>query len=144
MKTDKPVLMVDAIIEKEEEIVLVKRKSNPFKGMLALPGGHVEYGETIEEAVRREIKEETSLDIELIDILGVYSDPKRDPRYHSVSVVFVARPIGGRIEARSDAKEAKWFKIYEVNSDELAFDHGKIFKDYLKWKKKRKTYWSSR
>ena len=139
-----PILVVDAIIERDGKMVLIERKIEPFKGMLAFPGGHVKYEETIEDATRREVKEETSLNVELVDILGVYSDPNRDPRYHTVSMVFIAKPINGNLRAGSDAKDARWFKIYEINPNKLAFDHGKIFKDYLRWKKEKRTYWSSR
>jgi len=84
-----PTPTVDAIIQKNSQILLVKRKKEPFKGYLVLPGGFVNEGERVEDAVKREIKEETSLDIELIDILGVYSEPERDPRGHIMSTVFI-------------------------------------------------------
>lgn len=136
--------MVDIIIEKDDKIVLIKRGSDPFKGMLAIPGGYMELGETIENAAKREAKEETSLDIELIDILGVYSDPKRDPRKHSVATVFIGRSIGGDLKADSDAKEAFWIDINEIELHKLAFDHKKILTDYLKWKIEKETFWSTK
>jgi 8-oxo-dGTP diphosphatase len=77
-----PTPTVDTIIQKDSQIMIVKKKNEPFKGYFALPGGFVNEGETVEEAVKREGKEETSLDIELVDILGVYSAPNRDPRGH--------------------------------------------------------------
>ena len=85
-----PVPAVDAIIQMDTQILLVKRKNEPFRGYMAIPGGFVNEGETVEDAAKREVREETSLDIELVDILGVYSDPKRDPRGHIMSTVFIA------------------------------------------------------
>ncbi|MHC1636266.1 MAG: NUDIX domain-containing protein, partial [Candidatus Methanospirareceae archaeon] len=74
-----PVLTVDVVIKKDEGYVFIKRKKEPYKGWWAIPGGIVEYGETVEEAARREAKEETGLDVRLIKLIGVYSDPSRDP-----------------------------------------------------------------
>lgn len=134
---------VDIIIEKEREIVLIKRKIPPFEGKLAFPGGKVDEGETVEQAAVREGKEETSLDIELKEILGVYSDPERDPRDHVITTVFAASG-SGELKASDDAKEANWYDIKNIDPSNLAFDHGKIFSDYLKWKKTGGTYWSSK
>jgi ADP-ribose pyrophosphatase YjhB (NUDIX family) len=135
---------VDIIIEKDNKIVLIKRKREPFKGKLVLPGGHVEENETVEEAAMREAKEETSLDVKLKEILGVYSEPKRDPRYLTISTVFIAGPLSKKIKAGSDAAEAKWFEIDKIDFEMLGFDHLKILKDYLRYKKKGGTYWSTR
>ena len=96
-----PTPTVDTIIQKNSQILLVKRKKEPFKGYLVLPGGFVNEGERVEDAAKREIKEETSLDIELIDILGVYSEPERDPRGHIMSTVFI-----GKISKSSDKADA--------------------------------------
>ena len=139
-----PRLTVDVIIEKNDKIVLIRRKNKPFEGKYALPGGFVEYGEKVEDAAVREAKEETSLEVKLKEILGVYSEEKRDPRFHSISVVFIASPLKGRIEAKSDAEEARWVKLEEINFRELAFDHAKILRDYLNYKKFGGTYWSSK
>ena len=144
MKTKKyPHPTVDAIIEKDNKIVLIKRKKEPFIGKWALPGGHVKERETVEDAVVRETKEETSLDIKPKEILGVYSDPRRDIR-NTISTVFIVEFIGGKIIGGSDATEARWFDLDEIDFDDLAFDHGKIIRDYLKWKRKKQTFWSSK
>jgi 8-oxo-dGTP diphosphatase len=135
---------VDTIIEIEGKIVLIRRNSEPFKSMLALPGGKVEFGETVENAAIREAEEETSLKVRLKEILGVYSDPKRDPRGINVATVFIAEPIEGNVRAGSDAKEIFLLKPDEIEFDKLAFDHKKIVQDYLKWKKKKGTYWSTK
>ena len=129
-----PFLAVDGIIKLFDEkdrfkgIVLIERKNEP-KG-LALPGGFVEIGETVETALKREMKEETDLDVEILNILGVYSDPKRDPRFHTVSIVFSCKAYG-LPQAKSDAKSVKIYKLEDIPFDELVFDHKKILLDYI-------------
>jgi len=140
----KVVVTSDVIVEKGDKILLEIRGVEPFKGMFCLPGGKHEKNEKIEETAIREVKEETSLDVELTDILGVYSDVKRDPRFHSISVVFIAKVKSGTAKAGSDAVDVKWIKIKDVDFNKLAFDHAKIINDYIKWCSKRGTYWSSR
>jgi 8-oxo-dGTP diphosphatase len=127
---NRPILAVDSIlITKDFKFVFVRRKNEPFKGKLAFPGGMVEYGETIEQAVKREIKEETGLEVEISDLLGVYSDPGRDPRGHIVSVVVICKEIGGELKAGSDAEEVLAIEQDNIPREELAFDHAKILKD---------------
>jgi len=124
-----PVLTVDVIIvRKDGSIILVKRMNPPFKGDWALPGGFVEYGETIEAAAAREAKEETGVDIELSKIVGVYSAPGRDPRGHTVSICYLAREVGGELRADTDAKEARGFHPSSLPK-RLAFDHEKMLID---------------
>lgn len=131
MERKKPLITVDGIILNENgKILLIKRKNNPFKDLWALPGGFVEYGEKVEDAVLREIKEETGLDVEIVKLFGVYSDPERDPRGHTISVVFHCKIVGGDLKGADDAKEAKWFKFKD--DLKLAFDHLKILKDFFK------------
>jgi len=128
-----PVPTVDIIIEIEREdgqhgIVLIKRKNPPFGW--AIPGGFVDYGESLEEAAVREAKEETSLDIKLKSQFHTYSDPKRDPRKHTISTVYVAAAQGRPI-AQDDAQDIRIFTEEEINFP-LAFDHKKILADYFK------------
>jgi 8-oxo-dGTP diphosphatase len=123
MKPVTPLLTVDALIVFEGKLVLIKRKYPPFEDCFALPGGFVELGETVEDAAVREAKEETGLDIELVKLLGVYSDPARDPRGHTVSVCYLAKGIG-TLKADSDAKDIGIFGLDEI--PELAFDHNYI------------------
>ena len=93
-----PKLTADGAIIKEGKILLIERKNEPFKGKWALPGGFVEYGEKVEDAVVREVSEETGLDTKIIDIVGVYSDPTRDPRGHIVTVVYLLDILDGEIK----------------------------------------------
>ena len=139
-----PIPTVDIIIEKDDRIVLIRRKNEPFKGKLAIPGGFVNEGELIEDRAIQEAKEETFLDVELREILGVYSVPDRDPRGHLMTTVFIAKPISGRVKGGDDAASADWFKIDDKVLNELSFDHKKIITDYLKWKKGKGTYWSTK
>jgi 8-oxo-dGTP diphosphatase len=124
-----PKLTVDGIALKDGQIVLIQRKNQPFQGQYALPGGFVEYGETVDNAVVREFLEETGLQTRIKRLLGVYSEPGRDPRGHTVSVVFELEIIGGNLQSGDDAAEAKLFQL--DNLPELAFDHSKIVSDYL-------------
>lgn len=144
-----PVPAVDAIIQMDTQILLVKRKNEPFRGYMAIPGGFVNEGETVEDAAKREVREETSLDIELVDILGVYSDPKRDPRGHIMSTVFIAYvPATGNksVEglAADDASELEWIDLEVIPNEKFAFDHKRILMDYIKWKESGETFWSSK
>jgi 8-oxo-dGTP diphosphatase len=117
-------LTVDPIITIDPgEIVLVKRAFDPYKDYWALPGGFVEYGETVENAAVREAKEETGLDIRIERLSGVYSDPKRDPRGHSVSICFLCRAVGGQLKTSNETKEVKRFSKKELKKIRLAFDH---------------------
>src|SRR5262249_10369087 len=121
---------VDVIIELGGGIVLIER-GHPPPGW-ALPGGHVDTGELVFDAARREAREETGLDVELTELLGVYSGPKRDPRYHTISTVFIGRaqgqPVGG-----DDAARAAIFTRRELPSP-IAFDHATILEDYFNYR----------
>jgi len=140
-----PVPTVDIILQQESNILLIKRKNDPFKDHLSLPGGFVNEGELVEEAAKRETWEETSLTIEPIEILGVYSDPNRDPRGHVLSVVWVAIVVNGVARANDDSIEVQWVPLNDIDSTRLAFDHKQILLDYIQWRKAgRGTYWSSK
>jgi ADP-ribose pyrophosphatase YjhB (NUDIX family) len=120
---------VDIIIEIEsKEIVLIKRKNPPYGW--AIPGGFVDYGESLEEAAVREAKEETNLDVKIIRQFHTYSDPKRDPRHHSISTVYIAKGKGIP-QAKDDALEIGIFNESNL-PDEIAFDHRSILKDYFR------------
>ncbi len=141
-----PIPTIDAIIHNERnQILFVKRTNNPFKNYLSLPGGFVNYGERIEDALRREVKEETSLNIEPLEILGVYSDPDRDPRGHIISTVFVCL-IMDNLKGKDgdEASEICWINLNEIENNTYAFDHKMIIEDYLKWRYQDSTHWSSK
>ena len=127
---DGPSLTVDAVIEyPDDRVVLIRRGNPPFEGRWALPGGFVDIGETVEHACVREVKEECMIDVELDGILGVYSDPSRDPRRHTVSVVFMAKYRSGELSGSDDAREAKLFTRNDLKGITLAFDHELIMSD---------------
>ena len=123
-----PKLMVDVVIPSERGVVLIRRASEPFAGQWALPGGFVELGETVEAAAAREAAEETSLAVEVARLIGVYSEPERDPRGHNVSVAFLVRVLSGELAAATDASEVS---VLDPSSVELAFDHRRIIDDAL-------------
>lgn len=125
-----PALTVDAVLIENRRVLLIRRKNPPFQGKYALPGGFVEYGESTESAVLRELKEETGIDAKIIKLIGVYSDPERDPRGHTVSVAYLVKKISRDIRAGDDAEQAKFFLLN--NLPELAFDHKKIIIDAIK------------
>ncbi len=123
-------LTADVIILYNGGVVLIKRRHEPFKDHYALPGGFVEYGERVEDTALREAKEETGLNIRLLRWVGVYSDPDRDPRGHTVTAAFLA--VGtGELKAGDDAKEVHVVPIEEALKLPLAFDHEKILRDAL-------------
>jgi len=122
-----PFLTVDIIIELEKGIVLIKRKYPPIAW--ALPGGYVDYGESLEDAAIREAKEETSLDVVLKRQLHTYSDPRRDLRSHNVTTVYIAI-AEGKPKADDDAKEVGVF-TKETLPEDLAFDHAQVLQDYF-------------
>lgn len=123
----KPSLTVDGAIVKENKILLIKRKNNPFKGCWALPGGFVEYNEKVEDAVIREIREETGLNTKIKELIGIYSDPDRDPRGHTVSVAYKLDIVEGTLKSGDDAADAKFFDF--KNLPDLSFDHEEIVRD---------------
>lgn len=122
-----PFVTVDVIIEYDGGIVLIERK-NPPEGW-ALPGGFVDYGESLESAAVREAKEETGLDIELIRQFHTYSEPDRDPRHHTITTVFIAQGKG-ILRSGDDARKAAVFRK-DALPERIAFDHKRILNDYF-------------
>jgi len=126
-----PLLTVDVVIDSaDSRLLLIERRSPPHGW--ALPGGFVDYGESLEEAAVREAREETCLELTGLRQFRAYSDPGRDPRHHTVTVVFAARGVG-EARARDDAKRLRWFAP-DALPRSLAFDHGLILADYLAWR----------
>lgn len=134
MNVKTPLLAVDIIIElidrPERPIILIERHYEPLGW--AIPGGMVDYGEAVEVAARREALEEVGLEVELIDILGMYSDPSRDSRQHTATLVYIGA-AKGEPKAGDDAKNAKIVNIWEIPSN-LCFDHDKVLHDYRNYR----------
>ncbi len=126
-----PLLTVDIIVEVNGGIVLIERKNSPHGW--AIPGGFVDYGESIETAALREAKEEISLDVVLTEQFYTYSDPRRDARHHTVSTVFIAT-AEGTPRGADDAKVARTFHEYDLPAP-IVFDHGQILRDYFAFKR---------
>ena len=123
-----PLLSVDcAAFDRRGRVVLIKRGNPPFQGVHALPGGFVDVDETVEQACRREFREETGLIVNQLHLVGVYSKPDRDPRGHSVSVAFATVIPGAKPKAGDDARSAAWTSRWRTL--ELAFDHAEILDD---------------
>jgi len=129
-----PVPTVDIIIETQGGFVLIERKNEPYGW--AIPGGFVDYGESVADAAIREAREETSLDVNLQAALGVYSNPSRDPRQHTISTVFIAS-ARGMPAAGDDAKNAAVYTNLKEIPHTVVFDHRKILEDYEAWKHMR-------
>lgn len=127
-----PHLAVDCVLfDENHRVLLITRKNPPFQNHLALPGGFVDIGEKAEDACRRELMEETGIVAQDLSLLGVYSDPSRDPRGHICSVVFVGSSPSADLRAGDDAADAAWTANWRET--ELAFDHGEILEDAEKF-----------
>lgn len=129
-KHKNPSLTTDIFIfDENENFILIKRKNEPYKNYWALPGGFVDYGESVENAAIREALEETSINVKLDKLIGVYSDPSRDPRGHTVSVTYSARGNMNEMKADDDACDINIFTRKDLEKINLAFDHEKIIND---------------
>jgi 8-oxo-dGTP diphosphatase len=139
----RPAVTVDTVVvtrERRPRVLLVRRKHEPFEDMWALPGGFVDVAESLETAARRELAEETGVRVAKVEQLHSFGDPGRDPRGPTISVVFLARVNGGRLdpEAGDDAAEARWHPLHRLPP--LAFDHDKILAfARARMRKRRKT-----
>lgn len=127
-----PLVTVDILIEVDDRGIVLIERANPPHGW-ALPGGFVDYGESLEKAAVREAKEETSLDVRLVEQFYSYSDPDRDPRHHTISTVFIAKAEGTPTGA-DDAKKARIFTEAALPTP-VVFDHAQILRDYFYYKK---------
>lgn len=123
-----PWVTVDGLVLQDGKLVAVIRRNPPFQGLPAIPGGFVELGETTEAAVVREVQEETGLATRVARMVGVYSDPSRDPRGHTVSVAYALETTGGALHAGSDAKEI--ILLDPEHLPAMAFDHARIIADW--------------
>lgn len=133
-KYKKPSITADIFIyDENQNFILIKRKNNPFKDSWALPGGFVDYGESLEHAAIREAKEETSINIHSLEQFKVYSEPSRDPRGHTITLTFLAKGNMDERKADDDAKDINIFSWEDIENINLAFDHMKILKDIKKY-----------
>jgi 8-oxo-dGTP diphosphatase len=129
-----PYLSADGIIKLYDKneifqgLVFIQRLNEPYG--IALPGGFVDIGETVEDALKREMKEEVNLDVEIESLLGIYSDPKRDIRFHTATVVYICKAYGTPVSG-DDAKDVYIYKTEDIPFDKLVFDHTDIVKDFL-------------
>lgn len=125
-----PRVTVDGIVAHEGRVVAIRRRNEPFRGMPALPGGFIEVGETAQAAVVREVREETGLETRVVRLVGVFSDPNRDPRGHVIAIVYELARTGGTLAAGSDAADI--FLIDPEDVPAMAFDHAAIL---ASWKR---------
>ena len=133
-----PIIASDAIVcNAKKEILLTKRNIEPFRGKWVLPGGHVKYGETIENALQREVEEETGYKVMIEKLHGVYSNPKRDPRYHIICICFICKIVSGDAKINFEVEEIKFFSLKSLPR-KMGFDHRKIIQDFINNKGKQR------
>jgi 8-oxo-dGTP diphosphatase len=126
-----PLLAADAVVlDPRGRVLLIRRKNPPFVGHYALPGGFVDVGETVEDACRRELREETGIIASKLQLIGVYSDPRRDPRRHAVGVAYLTRVRSAKGTAGDDAASIEW--VDNWRGLDLAFDHADILRDAMR------------
>lgn len=132
LKPVTPLVAVDAVIlvNNKQDLVLIRRKNPPFQGELALSGGFVDVGESVEQACIREAKEETNINVKIIKLIGVFSEPNRDPRGHNISIAFLCEPLTENEKpiALDDAAALEILPLAKISSLNLAFDHMNIIK----------------
>lgn len=125
-----PRVTVDGILIEHDTVLLVRRDIPPFRGSWVLPGGHVEYGERTEKALKREMKEELGITVKIGNLIGVYSDPKRDPRGHRITVAYLMGRTRGVIRIDREASEYRFFSLNHLPK-RMGFDHRIIVKDAI-------------
>ncbi len=132
LKPVTPLVAVDAVIlfNNKQDLVLIRRRNPPFQGELALPGGFVDVGESVEHACIREAREETNIKVKIVKLIGVFSEPNRDPRGHNISIAFLCEPLTKKEKpkALSDAAALEILQLSKISSLKLAFDHLDIIK----------------
>ncbi len=126
-----PILTTDGIILESGKVLMLKRAVYPFRGYWELPGGHVEYGETVENALKREMKEELGVSVKIKKLFGVYSNLKKDPRHHAVTVVYLLKKGKGKIHFSGESSEFRYFSLKNL-PPKIAFNHQEILNDLKK------------
>jgi len=134
-KPKSPIVMVDGLIIEEGRVLMQKRNHPPFVGCWVLPGGHHDCGETVEQAVIREMKEELDILVTIEKLFGVYSDPKRDPRYCTVTLVFLLKKGKGKIKIDRESSEFRFFPLEKLPR-KIGFDHKQIINDFKRTRTK--------
>lgn len=141
-------IITNAIVHNaENQILLIKTNIDNYNDQLYLPGGFINHGEKIEDALNRIIKRTVGLIIEPLEVLGVYSDFDKDPNNHIISVVFICLIldyVNDTPEINSDGKEKIWINLVEFNKYRFLYDHRTIIEDYIKWRQNNSTFWSSK
>ena len=131
MEHDRPWISTDCVVFDERgRVLLIRRKNDPFRGQYAFPGGFIEVGETVENCAVRELKEETGIEAGNLRLIGVYSDPGRDPRHHTITAAYLVSVHGQTPVAGDDAAAAEF--VDDATKERLAFDHDKILRDALR------------
>ncbi len=125
-----PLLAVDGLAVYEGKLVAIKRRYYPHEGLYCLPGGMVDYGERVEDAVVREVREETGLDTKVVSLIGVYSEPDRDPRGHVISLAYALEVVSGTLVSGTDAAKVGLLDLEDL--PEMGFDHREIVADYVR------------
>jgi len=123
-----PIVAVEGIVIEDDKVAMIKRTSKAFQGYWAIPGGVLEYGERIEDCAVREVLEETGLEVKIKKLFGIYDDPNKDPRGHTVTIVFLCEKIGGELTINEEASEVKWFEKGNL-PEKIAFNHREVLKD---------------
>jgi 8-oxo-dGTP diphosphatase len=134
-----PSIAVDGIIFEDDKVLLIERIHEPYKGHSVLPGGFVEFGERLEEAIVREVFEETGLRTKVIRFTGIYDDPKRDPRGHVITVPYILKRTGGKIRDSSETRNVRFWPLNKLPRN-MAYDCRNIIKDALKLSKNNKQH----
>ena len=135
MKSEQPWIAADSVVfDRAGRVLLIRRRNPPYEGAYALPGGFVEIGETTEAAALRELMEETGIEGSSPQLVGVYSDPSRDPRHHCVGIAYLVLAKSFDVQAGDDAAHAEF--VADWQRERLAFDHHKIISDALRMKTK--------
>jgi 8-oxo-dGTP diphosphatase len=127
---DRHRVAVDTIITQDDRVALIKRKYEPFEGMWCIPGGHVEQGEQVQDAAKREAREELGIAVEIDDLLGIYDDPGRDPRGPVISLTYICSTDDTEPDPATDAAAAQWFPLDDLPAN-LGFDHAEILDDFM-------------
>ncbi len=131
-----PMIVVDGILIENDNVLLVERTTEPFLGHNVLPGGFVDYGERVKEAVIRETFEETGLRTKVMAFVGIYDNPKRDPRGRTISLAFLLKRTGGRIRESNETRNIRFFPLNKLPK-RMGFDHKQMVADALKMMKKK-------